>query len=410
MKILHFTHSFFPDYGGTATRLYNLLSQSEHEHHLYIPLKESDSINEKPIKDDRHEMLGNIRVSRKPIAKKKKLKVPYLSTQIDIMRSASELANSVQGDGFNIVHAHNPLIFALAGMKYAKRKNLPLIYEIHTLLKYKSSKGKYIICRMFYSAIEQLLRWQEGRVCHSASRVIVQTEDLKKEIARIYDLPMTKIVVIPMGFDSDVFNPDQWSKQGEVLKLKYAWKNKIIFFYNGFLHSENGIDFFLKTVLRLRDSYKNKIKIIITGRGPLQKEIEKMAQETEHLIEFIGLVDHQQIASYYAACDIVVIPWKGLDRKQFNIPTKLLEAMSMSKIILASRLRGIMTILKENENGFLFEPDNENDLIEKIEKIVCEDEDLNEMRDRAKEAVIHEYPWNLFRMKLEKLYTEISRH
>ena len=37
MRILHFAHSFFPVYGGTTTRPYNLLSDGINEHYLYAP-------------------------------------------------------------------------------------------------------------------------------------------------------------------------------------------------------------------------------------------------------------------------------------------------------------------------------------------------------------------------------------
>lgn len=37
VKILHFAHCFFPKYGGTTTRLYDLLTNEKNEHYLYVP-------------------------------------------------------------------------------------------------------------------------------------------------------------------------------------------------------------------------------------------------------------------------------------------------------------------------------------------------------------------------------------
>ena len=63
----------------------------------------------------------------------------------------------------------------------------------------------------------------------------------------------------------------------------------------------------------------------------------------------------------YQNADICVIP-SLFD----NSPNTVYEAMAHGKIVVASSVGGIPEIIRDKENGFLFNPFDINDLIQKI--------------------------------------------
>jgi len=52
MRVLHFAHSFIPQYGGTTTRLMNLLSDPAHQHLLGVPMPHGTIATDGPIANE----------------------------------------------------------------------------------------------------------------------------------------------------------------------------------------------------------------------------------------------------------------------------------------------------------------------------------------------------------------------
>lgn len=67
----------------------------------------------------------------------------------------------------------------------------------------------------------------------------------------------------------------------------------------------------------------------------------------------VDFVDRRDLPVYYAAADVVFIPslYDGM-------PNVLLEAMSLGIAVVASRAGGMPDVVRDRENGFLFEPGN----------------------------------------------------
>ena len=134
MKILHFAHCFFPIYGGTTTRLNNLLSDGINEHYLYVPQPPYGGYPDNIGLLKEMEDFGDIKVRRCKLNVDFKLKIPVINTFRNVKINTDRLVNFVKEEDIEIVHGHNPLEFATAAMEYAKKNCNPFIYEAHGLM------------------------------------------------------------------------------------------------------------------------------------------------------------------------------------------------------------------------------------------------------------------------------------
>ena len=249
MKILHFAHCFFPIYGGTTTRLYNLLSDGTNEYYLYVPQPPYGGYpnNISMLKEE--EDFGNIKVRRCKLVEAFKVKIPVINTFRYIEINSNRLVNFVKEEGIEIVHGHNPSEFAAAAKKYAKRENIPFVYEAHGLMADAPMlKKKRYIPKVAYSSIRQLFKLKEKKIFQSADAIVTQTNEMKQRIMNVFGVDADKINIVPNGVDENKFNPINWHQKGNELREEKNWIDKTIFMYSGFLDDINGIDFFLNNI------------------------------------------------------------------------------------------------------------------------------------------------------------------
>lgn len=408
MKILHFAYGFIPIYGGTTTRLLNLLSDIRNKHYLYVPFPSSGSLPNNIGKLENHDVFGNIYVRRCNLIDNSKFKNLLATGFISMEVNPRIFIKSVKEKDFQIVHGHNPLGCAIAAMKYSKKNNLPFVYEAHDILadrplNQKEGKSFKEISQPRMNPI--ILK--EKRVFGAANAIITQTNAMKRRIINIYDIDTNKVHIIPNGIDGERFNPEQWNAQSNELKKKKNWIGKVIFMYIGFLDNINGVSFFLDAVNELQENIKCKIKIVIVGRGPLQNYVETMSKNKESLIEYLGVVNYEEMPIYYSACDVFVIPRPSSLPAETLTPVKLLEAMAMEKLVLGSDAGGLLEVLKNNENGIIFKKGNKEDLLKKIIFLVKNIETMDHIMKQARKDAIQNFSWQRSRKLLQDVYNSV---
>jgi len=407
MKVLHFTHCFDPVVGGTSTRLRNLLSDPKNEHYLYVPQAPSSFIpKELGLLKDK-ENFSNIKVRRCKLSEKSNIRIPVLDNLRYIARNSNKLIESVKETGFDIVQGHNPAIFANAAMNYANKFGLPFIYEVHRLT-YETYDFKKLFIKQIPSILSnKICRFNDKKIMIRADYIIAQTETMKNKILEISKVSPNLVHVIPIGIDASQFNPSNFDNNQE-LRKKNNWEDKTIIMFNGSLSKINGIHFLIDSISELPNNLKNKIKIIFAGKGPLINHILNYQKKFPELFEYIGIVEHAKMVQYYSASDIQIIPLPATSCWEMNVPTKLLEGMAMEKIILASDVGGINTILNDGINGFTFSPNNKASFTEKLSFILKNINNMDNIKKRARKDILQKYTWTKSRMLLQKLYDHIK--
>lgn len=133
--------------------------------------------------------------------------------------------------------------------------------------------------------------------------------------------------------------------------------------YFGRLSTEKGIDVLLRA-LSITDK---KIKAKIVGSGPEELKLKNISQELflEGRVEFLGYKSGIELNQIVNKAKAIIIPSIWAE----NMPFSLLESLSVGKIVIASRVGGMVELIEDEKSGFLFENGNYHQLAEKIDNL-----------------------------------------
>jgi len=401
MKILHIASTFFPDYSGAPTRLYNLLSHQPYDILLFAPDRtfKGEKIQ---IKE---EQFSNIKVKRILLDHPKGIldTFPYLWYIKDINHKSKVLVKSIQKERFDIVHGHNPLGFGLAAKRIAQQSKTIFVYEAHGLNvdAYYTKITKFNpLFFLGYSYVKK----KEASLMADSIHIIALTHMLKKRICDVFNISEDKITVIPNGVNLGVFSPNQeYNIKTEKIKRELHISGKVVM-YAGAMDKVNGM-LDIATIIREIIREYPDIGFVFIGRGPEENKLVLLSRKYPKNIKFLGVIPYEEMPVYYQMADVFIIPRPSTMLAETITPLKLLEAMAMEKPVLGSNVGGIAEIIKHGENGYLYEKGN----MESFKKTLLEvlDADNTQIGKNARKTVVENYTWDKSAKILQKVYEDL---
>ncbi len=185
--------------------------------------------------------------------------------------------------------------------------------------------------------------------------------------------------------------------------------NKVLIVNVSAIDYVKGIDIIIKAAMLLSEKYKlNNFKIIHVGG--LRSNVEanlKYADELKRLkSELLGDSDcfnwlgkRNDIHNILSACDIYIHP-----SRMEGISVAIMEACSAFLPILGSNVGGIPEIIKDDVNGLLIEPENEQQLAEALSKLISNEKLRMEMGTKSYQMVKEKWDMNKQVIKLVEAY------
>jgi glycosyltransferase involved in cell wall biosynthesis len=127
----------------------------------------------------------------------------------------------------------------------------------------------------------------------------------------------------------------------------------------GRLHAVKDHAFLIRACARLRD-YGLNFECAIAGEGPERPRLESAIRNAglEDRVRLLGHVQHEKLNSLYCCADLIV-----LTSRSEGIPLVLMEAMALTKIVLAPAITGIPELVIPGKTGFLYELGNLEDFV-----------------------------------------------
>ena len=291
----------------------------------------------------------------------------------------------------------------MAGRWVAQCLNIPLIYEVHTLTSSKTilsnSKKITIPNRLINRSFNH-----EKLLVNSAKYTIVQTQAMAKQLLQDYNLPKTQIVVLLNKVDTNRFQAEKYEEKRQQLRRQWGVsKNEIVFLYAGYINWYNGIEELLTAFEEVK--HKGQARLIIFGDGPLRDEVIAAASHTENIYYF-GTVPSSNMPSIYAASDCMLMARPDCAETKEATPMKLLEAMAMSRIVICSRVDGLMRIC-DDQVGLIVEPEDIDGLRKMMEYVVVNLSQLEPVRRCARKRIVELMRKEDSSQVLDKLYENI---
>ena len=288
----------------------------------------------------------------------------------------------------DILHAHSPVLDALAALRAAKRHRLPLLYEIRAFWEDAAvGNGTGTEGSLRYRSTRALEGWAVDRV----DAVAVICQGLRSDlVARGVD--PARIMVSPNGVDLTLFGAPLPHDDGLAAELGIAG-DEVIGFIGSFYDYEGLSD--LIAAMPALVATRPRAKLVLVGGGPCEAALRAQAAASsvaEH-IHFIGRVPHHQVDRYYSVIDVLVYPRKRMRLTDLVTPLKPLEAMAQGRLVAASDVGGHRELIRDGDTGTLFPPDNPIAMARAIAAIFANRDRWPGHRERARRFVEQERNW-----------------
>jgi PEP-CTERM/exosortase A-associated glycosyltransferase len=300
-------------------------------------------------------------------------------------RRIDAVVESFQPD---ILHAHSPVLDALAGLRVARKRDLPLLYEIRAFWEDAAvGNGTGREGSLRYRAIHALETWAVRKV----DAVAVICEGLRGDlIGRGID--PAKILVSPNGVDLSVFG-DPLPHDAALARSLGLEGAEIVGFIGSFYDYE-GLDDLIAAMPMLVAS-RPTAHLVLVGGGPVEDALRAQAAASpvaEH-IHFIGRVPHTEVDRYYSLIDVLAYPRKRMRLTDLVTPLKPLEAMAQRRLVAASDVGGHRELIRDGETGTLFPPGDPEAMARSIAGLLADRDVWEPRRERGREFVEAERNW-----------------
>ena len=288
----------------------------------------------------------------------------------------------------DVLHAHSPALCGLAGLRAARRHDLPLLYEIRAFWEdaaVGNGTGREGSIRY------RLIRKLENRVVAGADAVMTICHGLRDDlIARGF--PGGRIGIMPNGVDLAMFG-DPPPRDKALAKQLDLGNGPVIGFIGSFYDYE-GLDDLIAAMPPLL-AERPDARLLLVGGGPVEDalRLKAKASPARKAIRFVGRVPHGEVERYYALCDVMAYPRKASRLTDLVTPLKPLEAMAQGKLVAASSVGGHRELITDGLTGTLFAPDDPADCAASLAALLARREDWDAMRAVARAHVAQRHDW-----------------
>jgi len=292
---------------------------------------------------------------------------------------------------YDIVHDNQSLSYGLWPIK----KHVPTIITIHhpitvdrkfAIRSVKAPWSKLKIAR-WYSFVGM-----QKRVSMKFSQIITVSEYAKKDICSDFQIPHSRLRVIPNGINTDLFYP--------IPEIKRK-RNRVIVTNSADIPLK-GLRYLLQAVAEVSKTHDIKLTVIGTPKknGDVIKLIKKLGIGKR--IHFTGRIDNGEFVRQYAKATLAVVPsmYEG-----FGLPAG--EAMACGVPVISTTGGGLPEVI--GDDGLLVPPADSEALAKAITELFEYPERAKQIGRAGYKRVQELFTWKKAAEKTVEAYREAIR-
>ena len=223
------------------------------------------------------------------------------------------------------------------------------------------------------------------------NKIISVSENLKGYFIKKYNRKENDVIFIPNGVNI-------YKKELPELIKGYGLEKDNYILYLARIVPEKGCHYLIEAFNNLSTDKKLVIAGGTSFTDDYLKKIKSMVKDNTKVI-FTGNVDGLLKEELFSNCYIYLLP-SDIE----GMPLTLLEAMSYRKCCLVSDIPENKNVIKNN--GITFAKGNIDDLKEKIEYLLSNEDLVRSMGESAFVDIKDNYNWDYVINKMEKVYNE----
>jgi len=424
MKILHLLQNSLPQISGSTIRTKYIFKYQKKfskiiAHTSYLFEKSSydfEIIERVPYYRINKKLSTFFRFYRKIIINFNSL--IYLFFGIDIENKLQDFIISLYSRNYinklvdyykvDIIHGHSVYLAVKYGLKIAKKKKIPLIYEVRGFIE------ENILANAYMKAVNKKLlmynhhsvKKNETLLMKNADLIITLSDFMKNEIIQ-RGIDSSKIRIIPNGTDVHQLKPIETDI--ELIKELELDGHFILGFIGRMIWYE-GINILLKAIPSIVKQHQ-KIKILLIGKieNDYLKYLKNIIDDLKisKYVLFIGPIPHKDISRYYSIIDLIVLPRLNFKVGRLVTPLKPLESMAFKRLVIASDFPAFRYTIIPHKTGDLFTAEDSEDLALKILYYINNPEEKLKIENYARHYVEENFNWEKIVANYENIYKEL---
>ena len=278
----------------------------------------------------------------------------------------------------DILHIHNPFGYYIYGALAGVASGTKTINSIHTMAMFDHPR---------FGRKGNSLFWTSAMLTEG---VISVCDEVDEYLAERFELPQTKRFVVENGIDLTKFLALPDRVRGE----------EIVFGFAGRMAPEKNHHVLFEAFAMARRKHSN-IRLRILGGGGLEEQLKEQVRklEMEHAIEFCGFGN--DVPGFLSTLDFYILPSKFEAH-----PLSLIEAIASGLPVVATKVGGVPTMVKNTNCGWLCEPNSPEALLAEIEQAIASP-DRSEQTTRARKLASVLYSAERMAADYESVYRRL---
>src|SRR5688500_11199743 len=267
-----------------------------------------------------------------------------IHAHLDRFVAGVEAWREAEGVDYDLVHG-NYWLSGVVGLTLRDRWRVPLVQMFHTLGRLKNGAG-------VAAEREPALRIaEERRIIEHADRLVAANIIERGPLVQQYAADPAKTAVVPCGVDAALFAPGD----PEAARAALGLDGGPLLLYVGRIAPIKGLETLLDAVGCLRGAGHPARLVVVGGdaddrRDRHETEIRRRVAGLglRHAVTFAGAQPQDRLRDYYVAADATVLPSYY---ESFGMVA--LEAMACGSAVIASRVGGLQTTVRDGVTGLL---------------------------------------------------------
>ncbi|MEJ7699684.1 MAG: glycosyltransferase family 4 protein [Pyrinomonadaceae bacterium] len=302
------------------------------------------------------------------------------------MNFVPQFLRAIKREQIDVVHintALNPLSIVrdFFFVKAARIRRRPIVLHLH---------GGRFLAADFQSS---LLKSLTEKMLRTASVILVLSEMEKQTMTNRWKNLNVRVLENAVAVD-EIRKLERFENERESEKT-------IIFL--GRLHESKGLHEIIEACRVLKaENFQFRFKCF--GAGKLKDFfVREMTTILGNNFFYGGIISGEEKWKQLSRSDIFLLPSTYGE----GLPMAMLEAMAAGCVVVVSEMASVGAVIKDGVNGFLVEPRDVPQLIEKLKMLLSGEIDWKTLRRNAQGTVAEKYNLPDYIKKLEEIYAEI---
>lgn len=270
----------------------------------------------------------------------------------------------------------------------AARPGLPLVVSLH---------GSDV----FVAERTAPARAAAARVFHRAGFVTACSADLATRAIALGAAP-NRLEVVPYGVDVERFRPSSDARQRVRADAGIDMTAPLLV-AAGRLVRKKGFEYLIDALAQIAAP----AQLVIAGSGDLDAELRARAASAgvADRVRFLGDVLQDQVASWFAAADVAVVPSvRDASGNVDGLPNTVLEALASGTAVVATAAGGIGSVVEDGRNGMIVPERDAAALARAISALLADRTRGHALGAAARATVMARFGWDAAAARFEAAY------